>query len=172
MRKKRKLVTKEIREAAWAAEDGRCEVCKRPMDRRIAHWLPIDPDKDVEGPDDIHCACFDCRHGQPDFLLTFIKIKKPIIHKLQKRMKDPPSNLDHWLAQNLREHGVLVDVNKQFRLYWLPRVGVFQLRKTDLTENGLPVREVFKCQIYHDAKLVVQPQRKTRGLPRPALRLK
>jgi hypothetical protein len=157
--------------AVWEAEDGRCEVCKRPMDKRVARWLPRDPERIENHPDSIHLACVDCFRRQPDFLMAVIKVKGSILEKLKQRMNTPPENLEEWLGQALRDYGVVITGGKESRQYWLPRIGSFTLRAVEEQGSPFPVREVFKAKLYQEGQLNIKPQERTRGLPRPALRL-
>jgi hypothetical protein len=168
MAKNRHPVREKTLLSVWKAEDGRCEVCKRPMDKRLARWLPR-KEKIKNNPSDIHLACLDCSKGRPDYLLTFIRVDKNVAKKLKKKLGfyDEREFLD-WL----RNYGVLVGANPEFRRYWIPGIGVFFLKTLDQTENGLPVRLVYKAKrIYPDPKLIVKEQKRTRGFPRPAIKV-
>lgn len=169
---KRPWVSKDAILAVWEAEDGRCEICKRAMDKKAASWLPRDPERIENHPDSIHLACVDCARKQPDFLAAMIKVDVRILEKLKRKMSAPPKDLENWFGQALRDYGVVITRGKEFRTYWLPRIGSFILRKVEDQESPFPVREIYKAKyINKEGQLCIKPQERTRGLPRPALRL-
>ncbi|MBH8608770.1 hypothetical protein [Thermoactinomyces sp. CICC 10521] len=171
IKKRQPLITRDIRLAVWESEDGRCEVCKRPMDRKVAYWLPVNPDTVENKIESLHLACVDCANKRPDFLLAIIKVKPRVLRRLQARLQEVPDNLEEWFALSLRDYGVVLRFSKKSREYWLPGIGTFFLRSID-EENGFPVREVFKAvTVYPNGKLTIKSQERTRGLPRPVLRL-
>ncbi|MBH8605615.1 ParB/Srx family N-terminal domain-containing protein [Thermoactinomyces sp. CICC 10522] len=162
-------ISDETRLAIWEAEDGRCEVCKRAMDKRFARWLPVNPAKIEDKPEDLHLACIDCSRNQPEYLRTFIRVDKSVMKKIEQK-----TEYDNELefVNDFREHAVIVGKNKEFRTYWLPGIGSFLIKTLDEKENGLPVREVFQAKsIKVNGKLKIKPQERTRGFKRPVLQL-
>ncbi len=165
----KKWISEETLLAVWEAEDGRCEVCKRAMDKRFARWLPIKKGSIEDRPEALHLACIDCRRNQPEYLRTFIRVDKNVMQKIEQKTEYTD---EQKFVNDFREYAVLVGKNKDFRTYWLPRVGSFYVRTLQETENGLPIRQVFKIKrIYKEPKLNIKKQERTRGLPRPVLQL-
>lgn len=162
-------VSEETRLAIWQAEDGRCEVCKRAMDKRFARWLPVEKGKIEDHPDALHLACIDCSRNQPEYLRTFIQVDKSVMKKIEQK-----TEYDNELefVNDFREYAVIVGKNKEFRTYWLPGIGSFLIKTLDEKENGLPVREVFQARsIKVNGQLKIKPQERTRGFKRPVLQL-
>ncbi len=57
--------TPEVVLAVWEAEDGRCEACKRPMDKRLARVAGID-DHGPHSFENLQLLCVDCKARPPD----------------------------------------------------------------------------------------------------------
>jgi hypothetical protein len=162
-------ITEETLLSIWEAEDGRCEVCKRPMDRRLARWLPVEKDKIENHPDALHLVCVDCHRHQPEFLRTFIRVDKQIMKKIRQKT---PYDDEQQFIHDFREYAVFTGKSeeKKFRQYWLPGIGSFFVKTLDEKENGLPVRLIYRVKrIYKDAELVIKEQQKSRGLKPPVL---
>jgi len=87
-------------------------------------------------------------------------------------MSTPPHDLEEWFGQALRDYGVIIKRGKEKRHYWLPGIGTFVLRTVEDQASPFPVREVHKAMSCNkDGQLIIKPQERTRGLPRPTLRL-
>ena len=54
--------------AVWTAEDGRCEACRRPIDRRFARFTRVDRSRSDWSADNLHLLCIDCDKRRPDLL--------------------------------------------------------------------------------------------------------
>ena len=139
------------------------------MDKRFARWLPVEKGKVEDRPDALHLACIDCSRNQPEYLRTFIRVDKDVMKKIEQKTEYDD---EQKFVNDFREYAVLVSKNKEFRTYWLPGIGSFFVRTLEETENGLPVRFIYKAKrIYKEPKLKTKKQERTRGLPRPVLQL-
>jgi hypothetical protein len=68
-----------------------------------------------------------------------------------------------WLAAGLRAHGVLLRLQADRRVYWLPGVGCFSL----LLEHGpLPLIGGPLGRLEPSPEIRIKPQARTRRLPR------
>src|SRR5215211_1721843 len=65
-------ISPEVVAAVWAAEDGRCEACTRPMDRRCAAFGRIDDRRPDRTAENLHLLCVDCKARRPDVLARLV----------------------------------------------------------------------------------------------------
>src|SRR5918997_1810409 len=101
-------VNPEVGAAVWEAEDGRCEACARPMDRRCAAFGRIDD-------------------RRPD-LLAHLVLGGDVAARLTGGLApDQAAQASRWLRASLRRYGVIVWVGREARSYWLPGVGRFRV---------------------------------------------
>lgn len=70
-----------------------------------------------------------------------------------------------WLADGVRAYGVLVRLEASRRLYWLPGVGVFSLLLTRGPDRP-PMIGGPLGTLRPRPEIRIQPQARTRGLPR------
>ncbi|HLZ25378.1 MAG TPA: hypothetical protein VKQ30_24920 [Ktedonobacterales bacterium] len=154
----------EVVLAVWAAEDGRCEACKRPMDKRWARVARLD-DSQPRTLDNLQLLCVDCKARRPDPLKTRDLILGPEVaaRVLGQLAPEQLEGATRWLAGQLKRYGVIVWVGKEARNYWLPGVGSFRLNLVD--EGTAVVEQVEKLAATPEVK--VKPQERTRGFPRP-----
>lgn len=154
----------EVVLAVWMAEDGRCEACTRPMDKRWAKVARLD-DSQPRTVDNLQLLCVDCKARRPDPLKTRQLVLGPeVVARVLGQLA--PGQLEgatRWLAGQLKRYGVIVWVGKETRSYWLPGVGAFRLNLVD--EGTVVVEQVEKLAATPAVK--VKPQERTRGLPRP-----
>ena len=146
----------------WAAEDGRCEACARPMDRRWARVGRAD-DRLPHVPENLHLLCVDCKARRPD-PLSRLALGGEVRARLTGGL--PPQEAERagrWLRAALRRHGVLVWAGREARSYWLPGVGRF---RAGLRPDGGAVVTAVEW-LAATPGLVVKPQARTRGLPTP-----
>jgi hypothetical protein len=156
-------VTPEVGAAVWEAEDGRCEACARPMDRRCAAFGRIDDRRPDRSADNLHLLCVDCKARRPD-MLARLALGDAVAARLAGGL--PPEQAEQagrWLRASLRRHGVLVWVGREARSYWLPGVGRFRVA---LQPDGAAAVVAVEGLSATPA-LKVRPQARTRGLPRP-----
>src|SRR5919107_4250184 len=116
-------VSPEVVAAVWAAEDGRCEACTRPMDRRCAAFGRIDDRRPDRSADNLHLLCVDCKARRPD-MLARLALGDAVAARLAGGL--PPEQAEQagrWLRASLRRHGVLVWVGRGARRYLVPRGG-------------------------------------------------
>jgi hypothetical protein len=154
-------ITKETQLAVWEAEDGRCEVCKRPMNREMASFSRVDARKDDDwSADNLHLICIDCKAGKPD-LLTHVTIWGKVVKKLAPRLSMSEEETTKFLPEVLFQYGVLLSDQKWYREYWIPRIGVFRVVKWEKAAVTEAIR------VYKRPKIKEQSQARTRGLPKP-----
>ena len=137
-------VSPEVAAAVWEAEDGRCEACARPMDRRCAAFGRIDD-------------------RRPD-MLARLALGGDVAARFTGGL--PPEQAEQasrWLRASLRRYGVIVWVGREARSYWLPGVGRFRVT---LHPDGTAAVVAVEW-LSATPKLTVRPQARTRGLPRP-----
>ncbi len=149
--------------AVWAAEDGRCEACARPMDRRWARVGRVDdrcPDYTVEN---LHLLCVDCKSRRQDPLVRLTLGGEVAARVLGQMGADEAEQASRWLVTSLRRYGVLVWVGREARSYWLPGIGKFRV---ELQPDGTATVTTV-AWLTAAPQLKVQPQARTRGLPRP-----
>ena len=150
--------------AVWFAEDGRCEACKRPMDKRFARVIPID----AEAPpaaENMQLVCVDCKSRRPDPLRSCsLVLGEQVAARVLGHL--PPEQLEagtRWLAGQLKRYGVILSIASSRRAYWLPGVGVFWLSVPQ--EGPLVVTKVEHLAAHPQVRS--KPQARTRGLPPP-----
>lgn len=157
-------VALEVVLAVWEAEDGRCESCKRPMDKRWARVARID-EQGEQTVDNLQLLCVDCKARRPDRLrvskLTLGgAVAERVLGNLAPEQVEPATQ---WLSLQLKRHGVLVTGSRKARFYWLPGVGTFLIVFAD---DGTAM--VVKAEkLSGQAQVRMKPQERTRGLPRP-----
>jgi hypothetical protein len=164
MSPQRREAAPEVVLAVWQAEDGRCEACGRPMDKRWARVTRLD-DSQPPTEANLHLLCVDCKARQPDPLRRpRVVLSGEIAAQVLGELAPEQLQLaGRWLGEQLRRYGVLVSSGQAFRRYWLPGVATFAVRFPD--ERTVEVIDVQKVA---DAPQVrVRPQERTRGLPRP-----
>jgi hypothetical protein len=157
-------VAPEVVLAVWAAEDGRCEACKRPMDKRWARVARLD-DTQPRTVENLQLLCVDCKARRPDPLKTrqLILGSEVAARVLGQLAPEQLDGATRWLAGQLKRHGVIVGGGQERRSYWLPGVGSFQVSLADPTT--VVVEQVEKLTAQPEVK--VKPQERTRGLPPP-----
>ncbi len=155
-------VTQAARRAVWVAEDGRCEACRRPMNQRLGRACRVDPHVDDWSPQNLHLLCPYCADGRPDPLASPLAVAPSVTDAVSATtcITEPT-----WLVEQLRRHAVLIEADP-LRV-WLPGVGVFALTPAADAKAGAAVLSVVRLYPA-PAELRIQPQRCTRGLPRPA----
>jgi hypothetical protein len=153
-----------VRQAVWAAEDGRCEACRRPMDRRIAQFCQINPMKKNDWSiENLHLVCLDCKDGKPD-LLHHISMSKQVVKELAERIDLSEQETAELIPDLLQQNGVILTAWTESRIYWLPGIGVFHVNIEQ------PIPEVVKIErIYTTPRVKVKPQACTRRLPKPKI---
>ena len=148
----------------WEAEDGRCEACRRPMDRRWARVARLD-ESGGWTPANLQLLCLDCKAHRPDPLqqATFLLGAAVAAQVLGQLAPEQLPLAGRWLGEQLRRYGVLVSSGKEFRRYWLPGVATFVVRFP--TPRAVEVTGVEKLAAEPTVK--IKPQARTRGLARP-----
>ena len=152
----------EVVLAVWEAEDGRCEACKRPMDKSVARVARVD-DHGPRNIENLQLLCVDCKAHRPDPLarLTLAgSVAERVVGALGPEQSEQAIR---WLRGQLQRHGVLVGVRGAQRLYWLPGVATFQVA----VQSDGPAAVESIDRISATPLVKVKPQERTRGLPRP-----
>ena len=149
--------------AVWEAEDGRCEACARPMDRRWARVTRLDPTRLDWTVDNLQLLCVDCKARRPDVLRSLVLGEAVAAQVLGALGPEQAEAATRWLRAVLRRHGVLVWARRDARAYWLPGIGTFQVA---LGPDGTAA-VVGVEKLAARPELIVKPQARTRGLPRP-----
>jgi hypothetical protein len=164
MDRRREQVAPELLLAVWAAEDGRCEACKRPMDKRWARVARLD-DSQPRTVENLQLLCVDCKARRPDPLRTRQLVLGPevVARVLGQLAPEQLEGATRWLAGQLKRYGVIVGGEPERRRYWLPGVGTFRVNLTDPATVVVEQVEKLTAQ----PAVTVKPQERTRGLPRP-----
>jgi hypothetical protein len=142
--------------AVWEAEDGRCEACGRPMDKTCART-----GRDKRG--DRRLVCPDCKDQQPDPLASAV-VGPKTARQLAEALGTTLEAASTWLAEGLRDTGVLVWLQEGRRIYWLPGVGIFPLISN--RQPGGPPIIGGPIKLMPQPEIRSRPQARTRGLPR------
>ena len=152
----------QVIRAVWEAEDGRCEACKRPMDKRFAAVVFIDKHA-APTVDNLQLVCVDCKGRRPDFL-TQVVLAPEVEERLVARVgAEQAERVSRWLRANLKRHGVILSAGKHLRTYWLPGVGTFRVQRQE--DGTAAVIAVEKMNPTPQVRL--KPQARTRGFPTP-----
>jgi hypothetical protein len=150
--------------AVWQAEDGRCEACARPMDKRVARVARLDESQGWT-PANLQLLCVDCKAHRLDPLqqATVLLSEAIAAQVLGQLGPEQLALAGRWLGAQLYRYGVLISSGKEWRRYWLPGVATFDLRV--LAQRTVEVIAVTKLAAQPAVR--VKPQERTRGLPRP-----
>jgi hypothetical protein len=150
--------------AVWTAEDGRCEACSRPMDKRWARVARLDESLGWT-PANLQLLCLDCKAHRPDPLqqATFLLGEAIATQVLGQLGPEQLALAGRWLGEQLRRYGVVISSGKEFRRYWLPGVATFTVRFP--APRTVEVTGVEKLAATPEVR--IKPQERTRGLPRP-----
>ena len=155
-------VNPEVALAVWEAEDGRCEACGRPMDRKCAKFARVDDSRERTA-ENLHLLCVDCKARRPDVLSQLVLGEAVAGQVLGQLGPEKTEQATRWLRTVLRRYGVLVWVTRDERAYWLPGIGTFRVAlQADGTAAVVGVE-----RLAAQPELKVRPQARTRGLPRP-----
>jgi hypothetical protein len=156
-------ISPEVAAAVWEAEDGRCEACRRPMDRRCAAFGRIDDTRPDRSAENLHLLCVDCKARRSDVLARLVLGGEVAARLTEGLAPEQAEQASRWLRASLRRYGVLVWVGRAARSYWLPGVGRFRV--------ALPPEETAAVVAVEwlstTPSLKVRSQARTRGLPRP-----
>ena len=156
-------VSPEVALAVWEAEDGRCEACTRPMDRRWARVTRLDDSRADWTVDNLQLLCVDCKARRPDMLSQLVLGEAIAAQVVGQLGPEQTEQATRWLRTMLRRYGVLVWVTRDGRAYWLPGIGTFRVAlQADGTAAVVGVE-----RLAAQPELKVRPQARTRGLPRP-----
>ena len=156
-------VSSEVALAVWEAEDGRCEACGRPMDRKWAKFARVDDTRAERTAENLHLLCVDCKARRPDVLSRLVLSESVAAQVVGQLGPEQTEQATRWLRTVLRRYGVLVWVGRDARAYWLPGIGTFRVEfQADGTAAVVGVD-----RLVAQPELKVRPQARTRGLPRP-----
>lgn len=154
------LEDRTIVQTVWAAEDGRCQVCARPMDKQMARIRAYDGEA-LPTLDNTFLICPICtRHWASP--IPDARVRGDLAEALSQARDQEKALAAAWLREQLEAYGVLVGGNpKKGWNYWLPGVGLFRCRR----RAGKPPLLTGKVEIRPE--LTRRPQAQSRGLPRP-----
>ncbi len=159
-------------DAVWASEDGRCEACGRPMDRRCARVSRrVKPGAWIGR--NLALLCYDCdsRYAPGQ---TILSIRRPAAEVVAALPVKP--GYDPWpvLRALLLKYGIYVPhrrdhSGKKRRTIWIPRLCRVTLRRVPSPPSTRPAEwEITSLRVRPGGSLApLQPQKRTRGLPRP-----
>lgn len=149
----------KVKQQVWLAEDGRCQVCGRAMDKRVAHVRLYNPSAGVT-MDNAFLLCPVCvRHRQSP--VPVARLKGTIAADLAAVLNRDRAYTAEWLREQLEQYGVLVSAHGKQLDYWLPGIGRFRCRKRAAKPPLLTGK------IFGGSEVLVVGQSSTRGLPRP-----
>jgi hypothetical protein len=167
----------EVKQAIYAAEDGRCETCGQAMHFRVSYYLKRDWSI-FRDPDNIKLQCYACAHGRQNMLLyPGLVIKDRNMDYLMERMgMDSAQDVKDYLRQSLKYavHTNTFNPNKQqnrkqvkdmkiLGQYWLPGIGRFRLQ----WHPGNDRRKVYTVEFVEcarDPQLRIKEQSNTRSI--------
>src|ERR671914_397019 len=98
-------VDPEVGAAVWEAEDGRCEACARPMDRRCAAVARIDDTRPDRSAENLHLLCVDCKARRPDMLARLVLGGDVAARFTGQLPPEQAEQASRWLRASLRRHG-------------------------------------------------------------------
>lgn len=133
------------------------------MDRRWARVGRIDDRRPDSTAENVHLLCVDCKARRPDPLVRLALGGAVAARVLGQMDPDEAKQASRWLVTSLRRYGVLVWVGREARSYWLPGIGKFRV---ELQPDGTATVTTVEW-LTAVPQLTVQPQARTRGLPRP-----
>lgn len=149
----------KVKQQVWLAEDGRCQVCGRAMDQRVAQARLYEPRAGVT-MDNAFLLCPVCvRHRRSPVPLA--RLKGVLAAEIAGALELDRVAAAEWLRDHLERYGVVVSAHGTQLDYWLPGIGRFRCRKR-ATKPPLLTGKIFG-----GGELLVVPQSRTRGLPRP-----
>jgi hypothetical protein len=159
----RERVSRDVVQAVWEAEDGRCEGCTRPMDKRCARVTRVDDTRPERTADNLHLVCVDCKARRPDLLMHMVLAEEVTQRVVGELGPEQAAQASRWLLATLRKYGVILTLGPQWRSYWLPGIGRFRV-----TPGAAGAPAVVTVETLAPApQLRIKPQARTRGLPRP-----
>lgn len=148
--------------ALWAAEDGRCEVCGRPMDRRVAQAILRDPDGPATSDDAWALACPFCAEGTVTPFADTI-VPPAIAERLSEGLHLTSEEAVLWLRAQLDRYGVILRVARHAVEVWLPGIGSGWLYR----HRGHSLLRIWRILPGTAWRVIERPQIRTRGLPPP-----
>lgn len=138
-----KRYPKHLRFKVHKAEDGRCEECGRPMDKKAAYIKPLD-ETIINKFRNYALLCPDCFEGAADPLEEALISEVAITAYQIKRGNTFEEAKNELLIT--RKNLVLLQVKENVREYWAPRLGIFflidgVLYLKQVEESPVPVLE-------------------------------
>ncbi|SFX75170.1 hypothetical protein SAMN04487866_12236 [Thermoactinomyces sp. DSM 45891] len=163
--RKPKPTKQEIEFAVWHAEDGRCENCKRAMDKRLTRTCRVNSSERYVA-DNLHLLCVDCWKGRPDPLHN-IAIADRVLDQVSHHFEMEKDETQELLQELLTANGVILNWENRKRDYWVPGIGTFVIIL------GFPASVVVAIKkMYKEPRVRIKPQERTRGLPKPNIVIK
>lgn len=154
------------RSTIWAAEDGRCEICGRPMDRRVARVVLRDPSTQTVEAQDLNAWALVCVFCYGDWTHPFetMRIGRDVAELVAHGLGTDLPTAAQWLRTMLSQYGVIVDVQSKGVQIWLPGIGRGWVRAR---ATAAPILRQWHPDPHTSWTVRRQPQARTRGLPRP-----
>lgn len=126
--RRKRYSLKTIKEV-HAAEDGRCEGCGRPMDKKAAQIRRINP-LIFNELNNYALLCPDCMRNQPDVLEDAVFTETAI--ERYRGIRDIPLDQAVHELELIKKNLVLLEVSGGRRKYWLSGFGIFLFHQGEL----------------------------------------
>ena len=151
---RRKYYSKKLRRELHFAEDGRCEICGRPMDKQAVRVQR--KDKTIFNDfNNYILLCPDCDEGRPDRLHAASFTKNTVVKYQEARNISFEDAQKELLAT--KNNLVLLKVKDKYkRFYWGPKLGIFILNSRTNTLR------LFKINRSPAPVLEIRPQKRSR----------
>lgn len=150
-----------IRFRVWKAEDGRCELCGRAMDRRVAAVMPRRA-APVALADWVLVCPFCYQGSRPPF--AELKVDKTVAAVFSTGLGMDKPHAASWLRQALDQYGVIIQLQQKSVQVWLPGIGRGWVR---CRAEAPPILRQWDRPADAPWTVTVKPQSRTRGLPTP-----
>lgn len=150
-----------LAQTVWAAEDGRCEVCERPMSQQVGRI--VKRPGALPAPDSLALVCPFCEQGCRSPWAR-MKFSAEVATLAAQGLGVDKPQAAAWLRQQLEAYGVILEVRPTTVKLWLPGVGIGWVRAR--AEKPAIMRH-FRVYPKSTWTVTVKPQAHSRGLPRP-----
>ena len=148
--------------AVWTAEDGRCEACGRPLDRRCTAFTRVDHTRRDWSPANLHLLCPDCDKRRPDLLATVVLAGEVAERVVGSSVRSrPPRRRGGWW-RSCAATGCWCGPPRRGGRTGCPASAPSGSSGEDGSAAVVAVE-----RLADTPQLQVKPQARTRGLPRP-----
>ena len=97
--------------------NGQCQNCGQCMDKRLARYRRVDPDRPRTG-DNATLVCPDCYRGRPNPALDGFLAQDAIIAKVAAAAGWDEHAAAEWLSNFARSYALVMMNSRGFRRYW------------------------------------------------------